>query len=76
MGGWRAGAEVEQEVFPRSDYAAAGKRDMPTVWFSGSKHSHVAAEDAVEQGELFVKVVQALREDRLRSSTTRQDAVT
>ena len=36
---------------------------------------HVAVEDAVEQGELFVQIVQALREEHLRSSMTGQDVV-
>ena len=56
-------------------YAAAAKRNMPATWFSGRRHSHVAVEDAVEQGELFVKIVQALREEHLRSSMTGQDVV-
>ena len=52
------------------------KRDMPASWFSGRPPSHVAVEDAIEQGELFAKVVQALREERLRSSMTGHDVVT
>ena len=49
-------------------YAAAAKRNMPANWFSGRPHSHVAVQDAIEQGELFVSIVEALREERRRSS--------
>ena len=56
-------------------YAAAAKRNMPVTWFSGRQHSHVAVEDAVEQGELFVKIVQALREEHVRASMTDQGVV-
>ena len=45
-------------------YAAAGKPGMPRSWLPGRRHSHVAVEDAIEQGELFVNVVNALREER------------
>ena len=49
-------------------YANAAKRNMPASWFSGRKHTHVAIQDAIEQGELFVNIVEALREERRRSS--------
>ena len=45
-------------------YANAAKRNMPANWFSGRRHSHVAVQDAIEQGELFVNIVEALREER------------
>lgn len=34
-------------------YREATKRNMPRRWFSGRRHSHVALDDALEQGELF-----------------------
>ena len=37
---------------------------MPSSWLPGERHSHVAVEDAIEQGELFVNIVEALREER------------
>ena len=52
-------------------YANAAKRNMPPSWFSGRRHSHVAVQDAIEQGELFVNIVEALREERRRSAGTR-----
>ncbi len=38
------------------------KRNMPRRWFPAVKHSHVALDDAREQGLLFM----AMREERLR----------
>ena len=49
-------------------YANAAKRNMPPSWFSGQRHSHVAVQDAIEQAGLFVNIVEALREERGRSS--------
>lgn len=45
-------------------YANAAKRNMPPSWFSGRRHSHVAVQDAIEQGELFINIVEALRKER------------
>ena len=45
-------------------YANAAKRNMPASWFSGRRHSHVAVQDAIEQGELFINIVEALRKER------------
>lgn len=43
-------------------YREATKRKMPKSWFRpGLKHTHVAAEDAVEQGHLFFKVMEAMK---------------
>jgi DNA polymerase III alpha subunit (gram-positive type) len=44
-------------------YREATKRNMPRRWFSARRHSHVALEDAIEQGELFCAM---LREARAR----------
>ena len=54
-------------------YAAAAKRNMPASWFTGKRHSHVAAEDALEQGQLFVNIIEALREERRRAAGTMPD---
>ena len=32
------------------------KRNMPSRWFPEHKHTHVAVEDAVEQGALFMNI--------------------
>ncbi|BAQ16060.1 3'-5' exoribonuclease domain-containing protein [Methyloceanibacter caenitepidi] len=37
-------------------YRNATKRNMPKEWFSERKHTHVAIEDAIEQGELFFNI--------------------
>jgi hypothetical protein len=44
-------------------YREATKRNMPKRWFSSSSHTHVALDDAIEQGRLFCNM---LAEDRLR----------
>jgi len=39
-------------------YRESTKRNMPSRWFSKSPHTHVAIDDAIEQGELFCKMLQ------------------
>jgi hypothetical protein len=39
------------------DYRASAKRNMPPRWFSQRKHTHVALDDAIEQGELFCNML-------------------
>ncbi|MBZ0187413.1 MAG: 3'-5' exoribonuclease [Candidatus Obscuribacterales bacterium] len=41
-------------------YRKATKRHMPKSWFSDSRHTHVAVEDAIEQGELFFAILESL----------------
>ena len=38
-------------------YRASTKRNMPPHWFSASPHTHVALDDAIEQGELFCNML-------------------
>lgn len=33
------------------------KRTMPAEWFSDRPHTHVAEDDAIEQGELFCNML-------------------
>jgi len=37
-------------------YREATKRNMPKRWFSDSPHTHVAVDDAIEQGRLFMNM--------------------
>lgn len=37
----------------------ATKRNMPRNWFDNIKHTHVAVDDAVEQGALFINMLRA-----------------
>jgi hypothetical protein len=48
----------------RSRFRDSTKRHMPRRWFPETKHSHVALEDAREQGQLFM----AMRRERLGGS--------
>jgi hypothetical protein len=41
-------------------YREATKRNMPKRWFDPLPHSHVALDDAIEQGALFCNILAAL----------------
>jgi len=45
-------------------YRESTKRNMPRSWFSPARHTHVALDDALEQGALFVAML-ADRNNRL-----------
>ncbi|MBK7002910.1 MAG: exonuclease [Rhodoferax sp.] len=47
----------------KSDYRASTKRNMPKRWFDPLPHTHVALDDAIEQGALFCNM---LAESRTR----------
>ena len=40
-------------------YRETVKRNMPREWFSDRPHTHVALDDAIEQGELFINMLRA-----------------
>jgi DNA polymerase III alpha subunit (gram-positive type) len=40
-------------------YRETVKRNMPREWFSDRAHTHVALDDAIEQGELFINMLRA-----------------
>lgn len=42
-------------------YRDATKRNMPRRWFSKRPHTHVALDDAIEQGELFCAMLKEAR---------------
>jgi hypothetical protein len=42
-------------------YRDATKRNMPKSWFDPLLHSHVALDDAIEQGALFCNILAALK---------------
>ena len=41
----------------RRDYRASTKQNMPKHWFDDLPHSHVALDDAIEQGALFCNML-------------------
>jgi len=44
------------------DYRDATKRNMPRAWFDENvPHTHIALDDAIEQGQLFFNVLRAVR---------------
>lgn len=47
-------------------YREATKRKMPRDWFDDTRHTHIALDDAIEQGALFCNMLRAWKE-RLKS---------
>ena len=45
----------------RTGYRDATKRNMPKRWFDPMPHTHVALDDAIEQGALFCNMLRELR---------------
>jgi hypothetical protein len=45
----------------RRDYRASSKQAMPRDWFDPSPHTHVALDDAIEQGLLFCNMLKVSR---------------
>ena len=43
----------------RKPYRMCGKRSMPPEWLDPLPHTHVALDDAVEQGRLFCNMMKA-----------------
>lgn len=43
------------------EFHASSKKNMPKQWFGASLHSHVALQDAIEQGELFCNMLAQCR---------------
>ena len=43
----------------RRPYRACGKKSMPADWFDPAPHTHVALDDAIEQGRLFCNMLRA-----------------
>lgn len=47
----------------KTDYRDAVKRRMPKRWFDPLPHTHVALDDAIEQGALFCNILRESRRD-------------
>ncbi|MGE5471047.1 MAG: 3'-5' exoribonuclease domain-containing protein [Bacteroidota bacterium] len=43
----------------RQPYRASGKQSMPAAWFDPVPHTHIALDDAIEQGRLFCNMLNA-----------------
>src|SRR5437868_1812497 len=54
------------------DYRASTKKHMPRRWFDNVPHTHVALDDAIEQGRLFCNM---LAENRASGHEARVPAV-
>lgn len=44
----------------KTDYRATTKRRMPKAWFDPLPHTHVALDDAIEQGALFCNMLASI----------------
>jgi hypothetical protein len=47
-----------------TDFRGTSKRTMPREWFSPARHTHVAVDDAIEQGELWFAMRRAAHTHR------------
>jgi hypothetical protein len=45
----------------KKEYRHCSKKDLPRRWFDSLPHSHVALDDAIEQGALFCNMLAELR---------------
>lgn len=50
------------------DYRTSTKKNMPRRWFPDVRHNHVALDDAIEQGKLFINI---MREHRFKAEPLR-----
>lgn len=41
----------------KTEYRKSTKKNMPKRWFSEAEHNHIAVDDAVEQGQLFINMM-------------------
>jgi len=41
------------------EFRQSTKRNMPKVWFPDARHTHIALDDAKEQGGLFMNILKA-----------------
>ena len=48
----------------KADFRQSTKRNMPKRWFDNLPHSHVALDDAIEQGAMFCNMLKENRDAR------------
>jgi DNA polymerase III alpha subunit (gram-positive type) len=41
----------------KTEYRQSTKKNMPKRWFSDAPHTHIAVDDAIEQGQLFCNML-------------------
>jgi hypothetical protein len=46
----------------KANFREVNKKNMPSTWFDALPHTHVALDDAIEQGALFCNILRFLRE--------------
>ena len=45
----------------KTTYRDSTKKQMPRAWFDDLPHTHVALDDAIEQGALFCNILRIVR---------------
>lgn len=53
----------------KTGYCDATKRNMPRTWFDPLPHTHIALDDAIEQGALFCNMLKISKRDNLVSDS-------
>lgn len=55
--------DIKSLVMPilKKGYRNCTKRNMPKRWFSDDPHTHVAVEDAIEQGKLLCNILKEIK---------------
>lgn len=43
------------------EYRSATKKNFPKWWFGNRSHNHIALDDAIEQGELWCKMLRDIK---------------
>lgn len=51
-------------VLLKKDYRRCTKKEFPKRWFDPLPHSHIALDDAIEQGAMFCNMLEESRRDR------------
>jgi DNA polymerase III alpha subunit (gram-positive type) len=49
-----------------TDYRAATKKRFPKKWFGKRRHTHVALDDAIEQGEMWCNMLKDIRRSEVK----------
>jgi hypothetical protein len=57
----------------KCDYRDAVKRNMPRRWFDALPHTHIALDDAIEQGALFCNMLAENRNPKSESRNPKQN---
>ena len=49
-------------AFLKKDFSRSTKRNFPKRWFDNLPHTHIAIDDAIEQGAMAINIIREIRE--------------